>query len=161
MTPRPWRMVALLCATATASYLCRVNMSVTGALLMGEFHLSQIAMGRVFSAFVLGYALAQIPAGMLADRWGARRVLLASAWVWGIATVLQAGGDRWRARRRRRSSSCSPFDSRWASAKRPPFLRRPRASRAGSRPAHKVARMASSWAPSGLVPRSPRRSSPR
>ncbi len=29
--------------------------------------------GRIFSAFLLGYALCQIPAGMLADRWGARR----------------------------------------------------------------------------------------
>jgi MFS transporter, ACS family, glucarate transporter len=89
MRQSPWSVVALLSATATASYLCRVNMSVVGALLMGEFHLSQIAMGRVFSAFVLGYALAQIPAGMLADRWGARRVLLASAWAWVITTVLQ------------------------------------------------------------------------
>jgi len=27
-------------------------------------------MGMVFSAFVLGYALMQIPTGRLADRWG-------------------------------------------------------------------------------------------
>jgi len=86
----PWRIVALLCATATAGYICRVNVSTAGALLMREFGLTQVAMGRVFSAFLLGYALFQIPAGALADRWGARRVLAAAAWLWVVATVLLA-----------------------------------------------------------------------
>jgi two-component system nitrogen regulation sensor histidine kinase NtrY len=73
----PWPAVALLCATATASYMCRVNVSTAGALFMEEFGLDQVAMGRVFSAFLLGYALFQVPAGALADRWGARRVVAA------------------------------------------------------------------------------------
>jgi ACS family glucarate transporter-like MFS transporter len=34
-------------------------------------------MGRVFSAFLLGYALTMVPAGALADRWGARVVPMA------------------------------------------------------------------------------------
>jgi len=90
MRLRPWPLVFLLSATATASYLCRVNISVAGALLMKDFGLSQIQMGRAFSAFLLGYALFQIPAGMLADRWGARRILLLSAWWWVALTILQA-----------------------------------------------------------------------
>ena len=64
----PWARVALLSVTATASYLCRVNVSVTGLLMMRELGFSQIELGRIFSAFILGYALFQIPAGMLADR---------------------------------------------------------------------------------------------
>ncbi len=83
-------LVALLAATATASYLCRVNVSVAGALMMKEFALDQIRMGRVFSAFLLGYALCQIPAGMLADRLGARRVLGIAALSWVVATALMA-----------------------------------------------------------------------
>jgi ACS family glucarate transporter-like MFS transporter len=67
-----------------------VNVSVTGALLMRDFGLSQIEMGRVFSAFLLGYALFQVPAGMLADRWGTRRILAMAAWWWVLATLLQA-----------------------------------------------------------------------
>jgi len=86
----PWRMISLLCATATASYLCRVNVSVAGALLMADFRLSQVQIGRVFSAFLLGYALFQIPAGWLADRWGARRILLLSGWWWVVSTMLMA-----------------------------------------------------------------------
>ena len=86
---RPWAWVGLLCATATASYLCRVNVSVAGALLMEELHLSQAQMGRVFSAFLLGYALFMVPGGVLADRWGTRRVLERASWWWAAATALQ------------------------------------------------------------------------
>ena len=80
----------MLCATATAGYICRVNVSTAGALLMQEFHLTQVEMGRVFSAFLLGYALFQVAGGALADRWGARTVLAAAAWIWVALTALQA-----------------------------------------------------------------------
>jgi ACS family glucarate transporter-like MFS transporter len=86
----PWKMVILLCATATASYICRVNVSTAGPLLMEEFGLSQIEMGRVFSAFLLGYALFQVPAGALADKWGAAKILGWSAWLWVALTVIQS-----------------------------------------------------------------------
>jgi ACS family glucarate transporter-like MFS transporter len=86
---KSWSIVAMLCATATAGYICRVNVSTAGPLLMKEFGLSQIAMGRIFSAFLLGYAFMQVPAGALADRFGARRVLSVATWLWVIITVLQ------------------------------------------------------------------------
>ncbi len=86
---RPWGVVAMLCATATAGYICRVNVSTAAPLLMKEFGLSQIEMGRIFSAFLLGYALFQIPSGVVADRFGARRVLLWITWFWFILTVIQ------------------------------------------------------------------------
>ena len=84
---RPWGLVALLSATATASYLCRVNVSVAGALMMKDLALDHVQMGRVFSAFLLGYALCQVPAGVLADRLGARRVLGIAALTWVAATA--------------------------------------------------------------------------
>jgi len=85
-----WSLVAMLSATATAGYVCRVNVSTAGALLMREFHLSQVEMGRVFSAFLVGYALCQVPGGALADRFGARRVLTVAACLWVGLTALQA-----------------------------------------------------------------------
>lgn len=84
---REWGLVGLLSATATASYLARVNVSVAGLLIMQELGLSQEAMGRVFSAFLLGYALCQVPGGMLADRYGAKRVLGWAALLWVAATL--------------------------------------------------------------------------
>ena len=89
MTRREWAWVSLLCATASAAYLCRVNVSVAGALLMQELRLSQAQMGWVFSAFLLGYTLFMVPGGVLADRWGTRRVLERASWWWLVATALQ------------------------------------------------------------------------
>ena len=85
----PWRIVIMLCATATAGYIARVNVSTAAPLLMKEFGLSQVAMGRIFSAFLLGYALFQVHSGALADRWGARRILTLAAWFWVLFTLLQ------------------------------------------------------------------------
>ena len=67
-----------------------MNVSVAGALMMKELALDQIVMGRIFSAFLLGYALCQVPAGLLADRLGARRVLAAAAVSWAAAIALMA-----------------------------------------------------------------------
>src|SRR5258706_891531 len=61
---------------------------------MEEFQLSQVEMGRIFSAFLLGYALFQIPGGVLADRLGARKVLTWAAALWVLATVIQAAVGR-------------------------------------------------------------------
>ncbi len=84
-----WGLVLLLSATATAGYICRVNVSTAGILIMKEFGLDQAAMGRVFGSFLLGYALAQVPAGLLADHLGTRRTLAIAAWVWAAVTAVQ------------------------------------------------------------------------
>ncbi len=86
---RPWPIVVMLCATATAGYICRVNVSTAGPMIMKELGLSQIAMGKIFSAFILGYALFQIPSGAIADRFGARKVLSVVTCLWVILTFLQ------------------------------------------------------------------------
>jgi len=70
------------------SYLQRVNISVAAKFMMPELSLSEIQMGQVFSSFMLGYALFQVPAGVLGDRLGPRFVLTLAALSWGIATVL-------------------------------------------------------------------------
>jgi ACS family glucarate transporter-like MFS transporter len=85
-----WGLVLLLAATATAAYLCRVNISVAGALVMQEYGLTQAQMGRVFSAFLLGYTLFMLPGGILADAWGGRRTLARLAWGWVAVTALHA-----------------------------------------------------------------------
>jgi ACS family glucarate transporter-like MFS transporter len=84
----PRTLVALLFFTGTASYICRVNTSVAGALMMRDLGFSQIEMGRIFSAFIFGYALFQIPAGAAADRCGTRRVLAWAACSWVLVTLL-------------------------------------------------------------------------
>ena len=56
-------------------YIDRAAISSAKGAIASELGLSDQAMGMVFSAFVLGYALMQIPTGRLADRWGPRIAL--------------------------------------------------------------------------------------
>ena len=85
-----WGLVVLLAVTATAAYIGRVNITIAGALVMEEFHLTQVQMGPVFSAFLAGYTLCMLPGGLLADRWGTRRVIARISWGWALVTALQA-----------------------------------------------------------------------
>lgn len=83
-------MLALLFLISVVTYVDRVNISVTARQMMPAYGLTDQQMGWVFSAFVAGYALFQIPGGWLADRWGTRLVLaLALIW-WSICTALTA-----------------------------------------------------------------------
>jgi MFS transporter, ACS family, glucarate transporter len=84
-----WPIVIMLSATATAGYICRVNISTAAPLLMKEFGLTQIQMGSIFSSFLLGYALFQVPSGIVSDRFGARRVLAFVTWLWAIVSIAQ------------------------------------------------------------------------
>lgn len=53
-----------------------------------DLQLSPTSTGAILSAFFLGYALMQIPGGWLADKFGSRRVLLASVFLWSVFTAL-------------------------------------------------------------------------
>ena len=57
---------------ALITYIDRGAISTAKGPLAAELGLSDQAMGAVFSAFVLGYALAQVPSGWFADRRGPR-----------------------------------------------------------------------------------------
>ncbi len=65
-----WKVGFLLSAAALVALFQRVSISVAGDSIMREFQFSQTRMGTVFSAFVLGYTLFQVPGGMLADPLG-------------------------------------------------------------------------------------------
>ena len=70
------------------SYLERVNISIASELMMPALSLSKIQMGQIFSSFLIGYAIFQIPAGLLGDAKGPRFTLSVAAFLWGITTIL-------------------------------------------------------------------------
>ena len=86
--PVRWVMLGLLVGYSFVSYVQRMNISVAANFMMPELGLSQVQMGWVFSAFLWGYALFQMPAGLLGDRFGPRRVLAGAAVIWAVATVM-------------------------------------------------------------------------
>lgn len=81
-------IITLLTAFSLVGYVLRMNISVAAPFMMAELGLDKIQMGRVFSAFMLGYAAFQIPWGVWGDRLGPGRVLTAAALVWSAATLL-------------------------------------------------------------------------
>ncbi len=85
-----WFLVFGLFILSAVAYLDRVNISIAGSSIAAEYHLSNIQLGWIFSAFLVGYGLFQTPGGWLADRFGPRRVLTAGVLWWGIFTALTA-----------------------------------------------------------------------
>ncbi len=82
-----WRILALIVVASFTAYLLRTNLSVVGDRLVSDLGISERQLGLVFSAFAAGYALFQIPGGILGDRYGARRVLALAAVGWGLLTL--------------------------------------------------------------------------
>jgi MFS transporter, ACS family, glucarate transporter len=72
------------------AFLDRTNISVAGLQIGRDFGLSNQHLGWIFSAFLIGYAVFQLPAGVLAVRYGPRRVLTIGVLIWGLATALTA-----------------------------------------------------------------------
>ena len=85
-----WRILFLLLLISIVTYIDRVNISVTARQMMPALGLSDLQMGQIFSAFVFGYALFQVPGGWMGDRWGPRRVLTFAVIWWSIFTALTA-----------------------------------------------------------------------
>lgn len=85
-----WFLVFWLFILSAVSYLDRVNISIAAGSIVDAYHLTDVQLGKVFSALVAGYALFQTVGGHLADRFGPRRVLTAGVVWWGIFTAATA-----------------------------------------------------------------------
>jgi MFS transporter, ACS family, glucarate transporter len=83
-----WRVMFLVMLATGLTYLDRVNLSIAGHAIESEMHFSTVTMGWIFSAFLLGYALMQVPGGWAADRFGPRRVLAVAILWWSVFTAL-------------------------------------------------------------------------
>lgn len=89
-SPLRWLILGLLFSISVVTYIDRINISVTARQMMPALGLTEQEMGFVFSAFVVGYALFQIPGGWLGDRWGIRIVLFISLIWWSCFTAWTA-----------------------------------------------------------------------
>ena len=83
-------LVFFLFLLSAIAFLDRTNISIAGVQISNEYRLGNIHLGWVFSAFLVGYAVFQIPAGWLAVHLGPRRVLAAGVLWWGVFTAMTA-----------------------------------------------------------------------
>ena len=86
-TQTRWLILVLISFMYLITYMDRSNISVAAPSIAKEFGLSKTAMGWVFSAFTLAYALGQFPGGWLGDRIGPRKVLTVIMFWWAIAAI--------------------------------------------------------------------------
>src|ERR1035441_46323 len=85
-----WVLIFVTFLISSLAYMDRVNISIAAGAIQKEYALSNVQLGWVFSAFVLGYALFQAPGGRIADRLGPRLVVsLAILW-WSLFTLFTA-----------------------------------------------------------------------
>ncbi|WP_411345974.1 MFS transporter [Paenibacillus sp. WLX1005] len=85
-----WGIVSLLLLGAVINYLDRSNLSVANTTIAQEFGLSSTQMGLLLSAFLWPYAIANLPAGWLVDRFGPRKMFTWASGLWSVATIISA-----------------------------------------------------------------------
>src|SRR5437870_13722668 len=83
---RYW-VIVFAVALAVVTYIDRVCISQAAPLMSRDLNFTKEQMGYVFSAFVLAYALFEIPSGYLGDRYGARKVLMRIVVWWSFFTA--------------------------------------------------------------------------
>jgi MFS family permease len=87
---RRWRIAFLLAFGVVIGFFDRINLAVSQDALHASFGVSLIAYGYLSSAFSVTYAMMQMPAGMLLDRFGIRRVGRISTFLWSAASFAAA-----------------------------------------------------------------------
>jgi MFS transporter, ACS family, glucarate transporter len=80
-----WTVFALACAMSFLLYLHRYTWGFVKAEVATEFQWNTDTLGWLDSAFMMSYALGQIPGGMLGDWFGPRKVLGSMVLVWSLA----------------------------------------------------------------------------
>ncbi|HEX4042746.1 MAG TPA: MFS transporter [Xanthobacteraceae bacterium] len=97
---RGW-IYALTLALVTINYMDRSALGIVAQSVRGEFSLSPVEMGYLFSSFLWTYTLCILPIGILLDRFSARNInaigiafwslaMAATAGVWSFATLIVA-----------------------------------------------------------------------
>jgi len=80
-------VLSLLVFGGIVNFLDRSALSIANTTLRADLHFSATQIGALLSIFSLAYGLAQIPAGWLLDRYGARLVLSAGMMLWSVAQM--------------------------------------------------------------------------
>src|SRR5437868_4468786 len=94
-------LIMLIFVVSAVVYIDRSNISIAGTYLAADYNISKVQLGWVFSAFLLGYAAFQIPAGWVVGKLGPRKTLTLGLIWWSVLSVVTAlvpptmGGALW------------------------------------------------------------------
>ena len=85
-----WRIVGVTQLVEMLASLGKLGLGVTTKFMQDEFSFSNVTMGWVLSAFPLGYALFQVPAGWAGDRYGPRKVVTVTTLAYALFLAAMA-----------------------------------------------------------------------
>ena len=83
-------LVLLIFLVSAVVNLDRTNIAIAGSFLAADYHITQVQLGWVFSAFMIGYAAFQIPAGWIVGKLGPRITLTCGLVWWSAISVATA-----------------------------------------------------------------------
>ena len=89
-----WYVMSIVMLIMAVTALNRLNLSIAGNTVEQEFAFDTIRMGGIFSSFLWGYALFQIPWGYICDRLGPMRTLTTSMLCFGAGAGLMGVAPR-------------------------------------------------------------------
>jgi ACS family glucarate transporter-like MFS transporter len=99
VTGRPtavrYRVIALIFLITSINYADRATFSIAGSAASTELGLSSVQTGFILSAFAWAYVLAQIPGGLLLDKFGTKRVYAGAILAWSLFTATQGLTGLW------------------------------------------------------------------
>ena len=83
-----WWVIFLLFTGTFINAIDRASLSTAAPNIMADLHLAPALMGIALSAFFWSYILLNIPAGGIADQFGAKRTLGWAAALWSLCSAL-------------------------------------------------------------------------
>jgi sugar phosphate permease len=83
-----WFILIIVCLGQMVTWMDRANIGVVLPSLRAEFHFSNFVAGSIAGIYFLGYALIQIPAGLLISRFGSRGFIAAIMVAYSAVTGL-------------------------------------------------------------------------
>lgn len=83
-----WSVWALGSLFFFSEYFIRVSTGVLAPHLINEMHVSALAVGSLSAFFYYAYISMQIPVGIIVDIFGAKKILVAMTFIFGISCIL-------------------------------------------------------------------------
>ncbi|WP_051621170.1 MFS transporter [Paenibacillus sp. UNC451MF] len=85
---RKYLILGLLCFTWIINYFDKIAINVAAIPISKQFGLNESQVGLILSSFFLSYAIVQPIGGWLSDKFGSRKVILVSALMWSLFTIM-------------------------------------------------------------------------
>jgi len=86
-----WYFFSIVSLSYLMVYFHRVAPAVVSDLLMAEFNLSGAVLGNLAAIYFYVYTLMQLPAGVLADGFGAKKAIFWGMMISGVGSLIFAG----------------------------------------------------------------------